>query len=1673
MSGKRWQRPPVRTEASPAHLGVGPSRRAARRKLALLIAVLCVIAGSTMLATAAPERQPVRPMLPKHGEPRRAAESPRPPAAQRVPAGPPIGSKLTADPREGEAIAAVQARAERLRKERQRPENQESRRRSRRAFAGLSRDEALTLGEAKHPGATQAVDTPLQALPNGMRLDRFLGDHSALVRSATGGRPAMLESEIPLRSDDESGHDEPVDLRLAEQGGALQPKNPLTDIKVDEHAADIEFDDLDVTVRTAGAPVSGGPALNDGAAFWGNVEKDTDLSVLSTPRGAETYHLLRSEESPEHFSVAFDMPPGATLREQADGVPAPGEKGATSAEIVDANGDRLLGVSAPTSIDADGMPVDTRLRVVGDQITIDVDHRGHDYRYPIAVDPLYDSYQNWKQNTGIDFGAWSWRPTSNPMGGGMNWGAWENQGTVGSPTWLTTAGDGYLGYGLYLWNRSPNYAAPYQAREWIYRTPKGAWLQSFELAWVRHDNWGQGNSCMVIGVYAPTRGAADTGSWSDPTNGQGGTTPMVRCGGYPATGWGQINTSLSSPTPGNYAVFKTEPQGGPGVTNVTMYTGGAWLVLNDNTPPSFPDDVANMPNSSTWVDQRALEVHGRDNGLGISHLDVGAPTKPSWSGRYGWDPNCAVGQRTRCPEEGWISTYVNDLPEGNDVPVDWNARDVLGTSSSRRFYVDVDHTAPTWVYGGDMATRNGWVNGSPHTLTVAPRDPYSGVRSNEITLNRTQGGTSAEDAFDRTQAGGWGSAPTGGPWTLVAGDWSNFSATAGRGRIVQPPDYGTQGAILGDAKARDVDYSGTITFPNVVPQRPAEPGGDYTGNDPDPEPNTPPPDWQAALLTARSQGYGSLNAYHVGVAVDSDGRVRLRAMRGDTILPIGDVDTGITFTPGDTFGLRVQITGASPTTIRARAWRAGTTEPTAWTLSTTDTSGPQTTGSVGVRTDSSSIDPAVMAFDNLKAVNTGSDGLRDYVDFGCGPSPGCPQAPATRTFRWDPSDYTEGTYTARIATTDALGHAATDAIPQRLDKTRPTVATTNARADTWIKDSTYSFTTDVTDGGSGAQRVDVYARDQRIATVNRPCTAANGCPTGTWNAPLDVDTSSYPEGPLVLRADVYDAVGNMNSVSWVVKIDRTPPSPPVVSGPLWDHRGQQADHRDEGLYDSSYPVHATATDARSGVGSIEVFVDGVSQRPRGGYVAQASPGDGAPLDLDWTLRPDDYADGTHTVEIAATDRVPDGDAVRHRSSTTFTVTSDRRGNIYRATESDAQPSPANAGADIDSTEWTRYGSTEARSDDDYSVSLRRPHSCPSNSTATACDEVTHRLVDPEDGTRTSEDDYATTVGSRDDPNLEPVSDIAGRAQSGTPIDSGPIGAALAPWQHAPPAHGTRYEVFEQREQQQDEDGAPVTVRTRVWVENSQKFPLKLTIDLSDGTRGETTYFDYSVERATDAEAPEHLFDESGPTNPASQETEEHNGTSTPNKTDSETGAAIVPMWLGTSPVISGVFSIGMGDVALCQTSNERFLSDVAEPRYLPRSTDAPDEAPDPSGPITAINAIYDARPGATCVPGSGGGDDPWLEISSYARASTVGAAWLDAYRRTVAELASRPDRSDAGRAGTQTVTVGGAPTTAYIVPDGDGGIAVGAATSSTVYTVKGHFDRGQVGGIFSQMETMP
>jgi hypothetical protein len=277
------------------------------------------------------------------------------------------------------------------------------------------------------------------------------------------------------------------------------------------------------------------------------------------------------------------------------------------------------------------------------------------------------------------------------------------------------------------------------------------------------------------------------------------------------------------------------------------------------------------------------------------------------------DPDAATVQARYAVTSGGVTGPVTDLGQPQPVPAGWFS----GSSG---------------LAVGIISTSRGSAPPFPATWDLL-----------EVTPDATSDPQAvAQDTFTRTVANAWGTADVGGPWTVVAGSAANFDVNGSKGTVVTAGGSGQQIAHLGQVSARDVDAQVAITFPNA-PSGSASP---------------------FAFLLVRRQGGGAY--YRVGLYVTSGGKVFIRGQTNTNVNLFADVDTGLSFAAGDTFVLRVQATGTSPTTIRARAWEAGTSEPSSWQVTTTSsTAGLQTAGSVGIRTVVTGSLTTTLAFDGF------------------------------------------------------------------------------------------------------------------------------------------------------------------------------------------------------------------------------------------------------------------------------------------------------------------------------------------------------------------------------------------------------------------------------------------------------------------------------------------------------------------------------------------------------------------------------------------------------------------------------------------------------------------------------------------------------------------------------------
>ncbi len=225
------------------------------------------------------------------------------------------------------------------------------------------------------------------------------------------------------------------------------------------------------------------------------------------------------------------------------------------------------------------------------------------------------------------------------------------------------------------------------------------------------------------------------------------------------------------------------------------------------------------------------------------------------------------------------------------------------------------------------------------TLTVADDDGATGTATRTVTVAAPPppSSTLAADTFTRTATRSWGTADTGGTWTLGGGTTA-FSVAGGAGVLQVSPGATLAGTLAG-VSSTSTDAQATVSLSGI------------------------PDNTLYAALSGRVVGTAD---YAARIKVLAGGGVQLHLVRSGTALAGGTL-AGVILTPGAVLHLRTQAVGTSPTTLRARAWLDGTTEPAGWQYTATDStaalqaaggvrlmtylSGATTTGAVTARWD--------------------------------------------------------------------------------------------------------------------------------------------------------------------------------------------------------------------------------------------------------------------------------------------------------------------------------------------------------------------------------------------------------------------------------------------------------------------------------------------------------------------------------------------------------------------------------------------------------------------------------------------------------------------------------------------------------------------------------------------------
>ncbi|MET0932065.1 MAG: PKD domain-containing protein [Mycetocola sp.] len=282
----------------------------------------------------------------------------------------------------------------------------------------------------------------------------------------------------------------------------------------------------------------------------------------------------------------------------------------------------------------------------------------------------------------------------------------------------------------------------------------------------------------------------------------------------------------------------------------------------------------------------------------------------------------------------------------------------LVCSTDGRASTDSDGTIASYAWSfGDGGTDTGsqashtYATAGTKTITLTVTDNEGATATTSRTVTATsppQSGSLAADAFERTVTGGFGTADVGGAWTTT-GPTTPYSVN-GQGRIRFAAAGSTYSAYLNAVSSTNTDLSFKVSSDKA-----ASGSGTY--------------------VTAIGRRVGTTAAYQAKLVMRADGRATIALERtagtAVTVIAPALLVPGLTIAAGDTLNVRMATVGTSPTTVQAKVWKVGTTEPSTWTRTVTDsTAGLQTAGAVGVSvylSSSSTTAPVIVSIDDLVA----------------------------------------------------------------------------------------------------------------------------------------------------------------------------------------------------------------------------------------------------------------------------------------------------------------------------------------------------------------------------------------------------------------------------------------------------------------------------------------------------------------------------------------------------------------------------------------------------------------------------------------------------------------------------------------------------------------------------------
>jgi PKD repeat protein len=397
------------------------------------------------------------------------------------------------------------------------------------------------------------------------------------------------------------------------------------------------------------------------------------------------------------------------------------------------------------------------------------------------------------------------------------------------------------------------------------------------------------------------------------------------------------------------------------VSTTTAYNDGQWhhvVATLGAQGMSLHLDGALVSRSTAVTTAPSYRGYWRIGGDNLSGWPS-APTSRYFAGTV--DEVAVYGSALTSSQISNHSTVGRGGAPSNTAPTAAFSSSVTGLSATVNAAASSDPdgsiTSYAWRFG-DGATASGATASHtyaaagtyPVTLTVTDNAGATGTTTASVTV--TGGSTLlARDSFTRTVANGWGSAETGGPWTLQGA--GSFAVSGGRGSMALASAGAESTASLASVSSTDTDVQLQFAL-----DKPATGGGQFV-----------------SVI-----GRGTLaDGYRAQAWIAAGGAVEVALLRlvGGVETELGSaVLTGVSYSPGTLFSLRLQVWGTGTTSLRARVWRSSDAQPTLWAVSASDATAAlqasRGVGVVGYLSSTATNAPVVLSVDELTAGRTGN-----------------------------------------------------------------------------------------------------------------------------------------------------------------------------------------------------------------------------------------------------------------------------------------------------------------------------------------------------------------------------------------------------------------------------------------------------------------------------------------------------------------------------------------------------------------------------------------------------------------------------------------------------------------------------------------------------------------------------